>query len=237
MLCYHIQMIQYPKYDSTQLLYTVETKYEFWINKEDMIPAKYSVSAKLLRNGDTLLQYNCYTLSKYHFNDPENLAPLKLSAIPSYCTLKDYVPAKIVALLKDTIAPAFNLTSLQSKPVSLSDYKGELVLLDFFYKECYPCLKAIPVLESLHEKYQSKGLNVIGIDPLDDESGGIQHFVTKAGITYPVLLDKKEVNKAYHISSYPTLYLIDKKGNIIYNANGFNEDLEKELEKKIKENL
>ena len=238
-ICYHIQMIQYPKYDSTEILHNVETKYEFWINKKDMIPIKYSVSQKILQYGDTLIQYDGYTLRKYHFNDPKNLLPLKLSAIPSYCKLKDYVPSKIkeIELLKDTIAPAFTLTSLQSKSVSLSDYKGQLILLDFFFKDCYPCMKAIPILQSLHEKYKSKGLNVIGIDPLDDESSGINHFVTKAGITYPVLLDKKDVNKAYHISSYPTLYLIDKKGNVIYNDNGFSEDLEKELEKKIKDNL
>jgi peroxiredoxin len=236
--CYHVQMIDFPLSDTSKILYTIEKKYDYWIHCEDMIPIKYSESLKLLQFGDTLLQYKCYTLKEYHLNDPKNLIPLQLSYIPAYCNIRDYVKPKTIELLsKDTIAPAFTLTSLQSNPISLSGFKGQLVLIDFFYKACYPCMQAIPVLESFHEKYKAKGLNVIGIDPLDKEVDELKHFASITGISYPVLLDQKEVNQFYHVNSYPTIYLIGKKGNILFAQSGFDKSVEHELEEIIRNNL
>lgn len=238
--CYHVQVKEYPTFDSTQVLYDVENKYEYWINCEDMIPIKYSISSKILQLRDTLIEYASFALKEYNLNDPRNLVPLQLSAIPSYCNIRDYVERKKIDLLsEDTIAPEFTLKSIQAKSVSLRDYKGHLIVLDFFYKECYPCLKALPVLQSLHEKYHDKGLEIIGIDPIpiDMENGAIQHFISKAGITYTILLDDKNVYKDYHVSSYPTLYLIDKKGKIIFATSGFDESMDGKLEYLIKSSL
>ncbi|HEY5462399.1 MAG TPA: TlpA disulfide reductase family protein [Hanamia sp.] len=235
--CYHVQMTVYPKYDSTQKSYTVADKYDYWINTQDMIPVKYSESSKGIEYGDTSIGFSSYTLKKYDFNNAQNLIPLQLSAIPAYCNLQDYVAPKIAELLKDTSAPGWTLKTPDSKNISLSDFKGHLVLIDFFYKDCPPCLKAIPLLQSLHEKYKRKGLNVIGIDSIDDENSRIKHFISNAGITYQVLLDKENVNKDYHVSGYPTLYLIDKKGNIMYAESGFNGSVASKLEELIKSNL
>lgn len=235
--CYHVQMTEYPKYDSTQKSYTIEDKYDYWINTKDMIPVKYSESSKGIAYGDTSRGFSSYTLKKYDFNNAQNLKPLQLSAIPAYCNIQDYVAPKMAELLKDTIAPGWTLKTLDSKSISLSDFKGQLVVIDFFYKDCPPCRKAIPILQSLHEKYKSKGLNVMGIDPIDEENSTLKRFISKAGITYQVLLDKNDVNKDYHVSSYPTLYLIDKKGNVIYAESGFNESATNELEELIKNNL
>lgn len=236
--CLHVRMVEYPTYDSVDVLHSMEVKYDYWINSENMVPVKYSITTKYLRFNDTLTEFMCYTLKKYDLNNSKNLLPLQLSAIPSYCNVQDYVePIKIHRLRNDTIAPGFTLTSLQLKKVSLSDFKGQLILLDFFYKECYPCIKALPVLQSLHQKYHSKGLEVVGIDPVDKEMDEIKHFISQAGITYSILFDEKDVNKDYHITGYPTVYLIDKKGRIIYTYSGFSEALEGQLEEIIKRNL
>jgi len=170
-------------------------------------------------------------------NDPGNLLQLQLSAIPAYCNMQDYTAPKIAELLKDTVAPGWTLKTPDSTNISLSEFKGQLVVIDFFYKDCPPCLKAIPILQSLHEKYKSEGLNVIGIDPIDKENSVLKRFISKAGITYQVLLDKKNVNQAYHVSGYPTLYLIDKKGNVIYAESGFAGSVASKLEELIKSNL
>lgn len=235
--CYHIQMAEYPMHDSTQKSYTIENKYDYWINTKDMIPVKYSESSKGIEYGDTSRCFSSYTLKKYDLNNAHNLMPLQLSAIPAYCNLQDYVAPKIAELLKDTSAPGWTLKTLDSKNISLSDFKGQLVIIDFFYKDCPPCRKAIPILQSLHEKYKSMGLNVIGIDPIDEENSTLKSFISKAGITYQVLLDKNNVNIDYHVSGYPTLYLIDKKGNVMYAESGFNGSFASKLEELIKSNL
>jgi thiol-disulfide isomerase/thioredoxin len=235
--CFHVQMIEYPKYDSTQKSYTIENKYDYWINAQDMIPVKYSASTKSIDYGDTSRGFASYTLKTYDLNKAQNLVPLQVSAIPAYCNMQDYVAPKIAELLTDTIAPGWTLKTLDSKNISLSDFKGKLVLIDFFYKDCPPCRRAIPILQKLHEKYKSNGLNVIGIDPFDEESNVVKHFISEAGITYPVVLDKKNVNKDYHVSIYPTLYVIDKKGNVIYADYGFDNSFEKKLNALIKSNL
>jgi len=235
--CYHVQMTQYPEYDSTQKFYTIENKYDYWINAKDMIPVKYTESSKGVDYGDTSSAFVSYTLKRYDLNNAQNLMHLQLSAIPAYYNVQDYVSPKIAELLKDTSAPGWTLKTMGSKNISLSDFKGQMVMLDFFYKDCPPCRKAIPLLQGLHEKYKSKGLNVMGIDPIDEEDSTLKSFISKAGITYPVLLDQNNVNKDYHVSGYPTLYLIDKKGHVIYAESGFDESAASKLEQLIKSNL
>jgi peroxiredoxin len=152
--------------------------------------------------------------------------------------MKDYVAETAIPLLRDdTIAPSFTLTSLDSKSVSLSDFKGQLVLLDFFYKDCYPCVKALPGLRALDEKYKSKGLKVVGIDPVDEKSDDIKHLISISGISYQILMDKKDVAKQYHVYSYPTTYLIDKNGTVIYSESGYADSSKNKLEQAIKSNL
>lgn len=236
--CYHVQMIKYPDYDSTQTVNTIQSTYDFWINCDDMIPVKYSITSKLLQFTDTLSEYRSYSLEKYHLNDPQNLIPLQLSAIPAYCNIKDYVERKTTPLLKKgTSAPEFAITSLQSEPFSLSKYKGQLVLIDFFFKSCYPCMQAISRLESFLHKYKKKGLTIIGIDAVDKDKEALKHFVSISGINYPIFIDEENVSQDYQVTSCPTLYLINKEGKIIFVENGFDESSGSELEKIIKDNL
>lgn len=241
MLCFHIQMIESPNYDSTEILHVLQTVYDYWINSIDMIPIKYSVSDKVLNSGDTLNEYFSFSLMKYSLNNQgnRNLMPLQLSSIPTYCKIEDYVETNKIELLSTNAdAPEWALTSLENKNVSLKDYEGKIILIDFFYKSCYSCMKALPILQSLNNKFKSKGLTIIGIDPIDDENDGIKPFISKNGITYKILLDiKKNVAKHYNVSSYPTIYLLNKQGKIIYANSGFDVTLEGELEDLIKSNL
>jgi thiol-disulfide isomerase/thioredoxin len=237
--CYHIRKIIIPENDSTEMMKTLRTEINYWINKQDYIPIQYTIAIDLVMNNDTMYQFEKNVLTKYELNNLKSETQLELSSIPSYINLKDYKPYKSPELLpKDTIAPNWSLISLKDKTINLSDYKGELVLVDFFYKSCYPCMLALPALQNLHEKYNNKGLKVIGIDPYDTkEKDDIDNFLAKRGVTYTVLLGGKDVAKEYHVSGYPTMYLIDKNGKIILSQVGYGEGVEEELEKIIKENL
>lgn len=239
MNCFHIQEIEFPKFDSSDIDHALKKKTDYWINTVDMVPVKYSIQSTILQYGDTLSEYESQTLKKYDLNNAKNLEALQLSAIPSYCKISDYTEAKMLKLLeKNTSAPDWNLATIAGKKISLSGYKGKLVLIDFFYKNCYSCMKAIPALDSLYAKYKSDGLQVIGIDPEDSLNKATKHFISVAGFNYPVALDeKKQAAKIYHVSAYPTTYLIGKNGKIIYASVGFDESMKGELEGIIKNNL
>jgi len=130
-----------------------------------------------------------------------------------------------------TAAPDFTLQDLSGKNLRLSDYKGKVVLLDFWATWCPPCRATIPGIERLHKAYLDKGLTVLAISV--DEGGwdSVQSFLTEYGITYPVLKGTEDVATKYMVRSIPTLILVDKNGNLHKQFMGFgNEDaLEQEI--------
>jgi len=114
-----------------------------------------------------------------------------------------------------TIAPDFTLQDISGKEVSLSDFKGKVIILNFWATWCPPCRKEIPVFIELYKKYKDEGLVIIGIS-LDREGEKVLiPFVKKFGINYPVLIGTKKVVDAYGgIRGIPTTFIIDKKGKI-----------------------
>jgi peroxiredoxin len=237
--CYHIKMNIIPEKDSTEMMKTIRAENNYWISKQDYIPIQYSIAYDLVMNNDTMFQFEKNVLTKYEINNLKDEEQLELSSIPSYIDLKDYKPYESPELLpKGTTAPNWSLLSLKDETIKLIDYNGKIVLIDFFYKSCYPCMLALPALQDLHERYKDKGLEIIGIDPYDTkEKDDIDNFLSKRGVTYTVLLGGKDVAKEYHVSGYPTMYLINKDGKILFTQEGYGEGTEKELEEIIKQNL
>jgi|SRR5688500_15955449 len=237
-LCYHIQVNKIPEIDTTEPMQILRIEYHYWISKEDFIPIQYSKAIDVVMNNDTMYQFDQQVLNKYEINNLKDEFILTLNSIPDYYKITDYVPHKSPdPLPNDTIAPAWELFSLTDEKVSLADLKGQLVLVDFFYKGCYPCMQALPALQALNEKYKDNGLRVIGIDPYDKKEDDIAAFLAKRGVTYTVLLEGKDVAKDYNVSAYPTIYLIDKAGKIIYNSIGYGKGSEEALDGIIRKNL
>lgn len=236
--CYHIQLNEVPQNDPEDMMKTLRQEYHYWIKKSDLMVVQYTIAYELVMNNDTMYQFEKNVLKKYEINHIKNDKLFSLSAIPSYYTFKDYTPYKSPDLLKlDTIAPDWELWSLTDEKVRLKDLQGQLVLVDFFYKSCYPCMLALPSLQALHEKYQSQGLRIVGIDPYDTKEDNIATFLAKRGVTYTVLLGGKEVAKEYRVSGYPTLYLIDRTGKVVFVQVGFGKNTEHELEEIIQKHL
>lgn len=237
--CNHVKMNVIQEDDSTENWRNIRVEYNFWIDKQEDIPIQYSIAYDVVMNNDTLYQFEKNVLTKYEFNNLKEVQQLTMESVPSYINLIDYSPYKSPELLpKETIAPNWSLVSLNDDTITLSGLKGKLVLIDFFYKSCFPCMLALPALQNLHEKYYNKGLRIIGIDPYDTkEEDEIDIFLSKRGITYTVLLGGKEAAKEYHVSGYPTVYLIGKEGKILAIQVGYGDDAEKELEAIIKQNL
>lgn len=236
--CYHIQVNKTPVNDSTEAIKTLRIEYHYWITKADFIPVQYSTANDEVMDKDTMNEYEKVVLNRYGINNLKDENILTLNSIPDYYTIKDFVPYKEPDLLaKGTIAPNWELLSLTGEKINLKNMKGQLVLVDFFYKSCYPCMLALPSLQALHEKYKDKGLTIIGIDPYDKKKDDIASFLSKRGVNYKVLLGGEDVANDYHVSGYPTLYLIDKNGKVIFTQVGYTKDIENTLDEIIKKNL
>lgn len=237
-ICYHVNVNVLYNPEISESYRNIETNYNYWIKKSDYTPIQYSIVYTMVIQNDTTYQYEKNILTKYELNNLKEGNLFSLKSIPDYYRFKDYTPTKAIPLLQNaSTAPNFELLSLDDKKINLMDLKGKLVLIDFFTKSCYPCMLALPGLQALHKKYKSKGLNVIGINIYDKKEDGIIPFLSKRGITYPVLLGGKEVGENYSISVIPTIYLIDKTGKIIFSFDGYEKKKEQELEDIIKLNL
>lgn len=117
-----------------------------------------------------------------------------------------------------TEAPDFTLKNLDGEEVSLSDYRGKKVMLNFWATWCAPCEAEMPEMQKYYEKNKDQNIEILAVnmDPLNDVAG----FVERYGLTFPVLLDpivknKVEVNELYKTVVIPTSYIIDEKGKIV----------------------
>ena len=111
-------------------------------------------------------------------------------------------------------APDFTLPDLNEEPVALSDWRGQIVLLNFWTSWCAPCRAEMPLLQALYEAYGDDGLVVLAIN-LGEEPERVAAFVADLGLSFPVLLDEKaSVGTLYRVRAAPTTYFIDRDGLI-----------------------
>jgi len=132
-------------------------------------------------------------------------------------------------------APNLELTTVKGELLKLADYKGKVVLLNFFGSWCGPCRKEAPELVKLQRKMQSEGLQIIGLavsSPLKD----VEEFIAKYEINYPVALyGEKELKSYGGVRAVPTTFFVDKNGEMAGGVEGLVPA--KTLEEKIRELL
>ena len=111
-------------------------------------------------------------------------------------------------------APDFTLKDLDGNTVSLSDFRGKVVFLNFWATWCPPCRAEMPDIEALHRQYRDQGVVVLGVD-LREGEGTVRTYVEGGGYTWTFLLDKTgQVGTQYRVSAIPTSYFIDSEGII-----------------------
>ena len=130
-------------------------------------------------------------------------------------------------LAKPYAAPEFEgvIRWLNSKPLTMSALKGKVVLIDFWTYSCINCIRTLPYLNKWHDKYNDKGLVVIGVHAPEFEfeksEENVKAAIAKYGIHYPVALDNHmSVWTAYANRYWPAHYLIDQQGNVVYSHFG-----------------
>lgn len=123
--------------------------------------------------------------------------------------------------MESKIAPEFQLTDLNGNHLKLSDYKGKVVLINFWATWCLPCRVEIPILKSLHSELANQGLEIWGIT--QESIGTVEPFVKEKDINYRILLDTDgQVSNLYQIVGYPTIVMVNQDGRIESFTTGLN---------------
>jgi cytochrome c biogenesis protein CcmG, thiol:disulfide interchange protein DsbE len=113
-----------------------------------------------------------------------------------------------------TPAPGFSLPTLTGENLELANYRGKVVLLDFWATWCDPCREEIPHLVQLQDKYRDQGLRVIGVS-MDDEPEPVRDFYQRFKMNYPVVMGNAKTGELYGgILGLPIAFLIGREGRI-----------------------
>lgn len=154
---------------------------------------------------------------------------------------------QLVSPLKGKPAPTFTLEDLNGKKVSLANYKGKALLINFWATWCGPCKIETPWLVELRNKYAPQGFEVLGIDSEGDDAkpgseawsndkAAIMKFVSQEKMPYPILLDGDSLDKPYGgLDDLPTSFFVDRKGVVVATQVGINSasDLEDNIKKSL----
>jgi len=147
---------------------------------------------------------------------------LLLSITPAISAQRD-VHASLIELANRKPAPAFRLTAETGKATQLSDYRGKVVLLNFWATDCGGCVLEIPSIINIEAAYKNRGFTVVGIsmdipyENLKDAHeawGKVRPFIAKSKINYPILMGHQSLFKKFGLTELPDTLLVDKTGRI-----------------------
>ena len=159
-------------------------------------------------------------LSWYYSTYTDEYKPAKLKEIPQL------IPVGSIAL--DWTLPFYN----KNENVSLSRLKGKVILLDFWFKNCGPCIESVPHLNAINEKFKNKKFEILSINTWDSKKD-ISWFCNKHQVTYKVLMNGKELSEKYGVNLFPTIILIDKEGKVLYSGGFDKSKIETLIEKAL----
>ena len=118
-------------------------------------------------------------------------------------------------------APDFALKSSTGENLRLSEYRGDVVMINFWATWCGPCRQEMPLLDELYSRYQRVGFNLLGVN-IDDDSGRAMDMIRELGVSFPVLFDdQKQVSRMYDVDAMPVTVLVDREGNVRFVHQGY----------------
>ncbi len=129
------------------------------------------------------------------------------------------IPSEEATLRRGDPAPAFTAVSLEDgAPVSLTDYRGEILLVNLWATWCHPCKEETPYLQSLFERYRDRGLRILGVSvDLPADSAAVVEFVHEFGVEYDIALDPEAVSREVFLArGLPTSVVIDRDGAVAF---------------------
>ena len=118
-------------------------------------------------------------------------------------------------------APDFALKSSTGKNLRLSEYRGDVVMINFWATWCGPCRQEMPLLDELYTRYERVGFNLLGVN-IDDDSSRAMQMIEELGVNFPVLFDaSKQVSRLYEVEAMPVTVLVDREGTVRHVHHGY----------------
>ena len=118
-------------------------------------------------------------------------------------------------------APDFALKSSTGENLRLSEFRGDVVMINFWATWCGPCRQEMPLLDELYQRYERVGFSLLGVN-IDDDSRKAMTMVSDLGVNFPVLFDNtKEVSKLYQVDAMPVTVIVDRDGNVRHVHQGY----------------
>lgn len=136
-----------------------------------------------------------------------------------------------------SLAPGFTLKSNTGKNLKLGEFRGQVVMINFWATWCGPCREEMPFLNRIHQRYEKAGFVLLGVN-VDEKPEAAHAMIQKLGINFPVLLDTgKRVSRLYDVNAMPSTLLIDRDGRVRYVHRGYRSGYEVHYENQIREML
>jgi len=132
----------------------------------------------------------------------------------------------VMAGMTNGSAPDFTLKSASGENLKLSEYRGEVVLINFWASWCGPCRQEMPLLDELHQRYKSLGFTVLGVN-VEEDSSQARKLLQDLPVSFPVLFDdQSRVSRQYDVVAMPSTVLVDRNGQLRYLHQGYKPGLE-----------
>jgi peroxiredoxin len=164
----------------------------------------------------------------------------------SFTSIIKFLPVAIVASLlvvsepadaapgPGQLAPNFKVLSTSGQTISLDNYRGRVLILDFFATWCQPCRQSIPHLVDMNRKYGKQGLQILGLSVDEEGERVIKAFTDEFKVNYPLAMAGDLTTADFGVRSVPVMYLVDKKGKVVEVYRGYSNEMARSLEQTIK---
>ena len=153
--------------------------------------------------------FNTKQTLRFIFSITFSLMVTSVAASPAFESMKVTVPEQSLP------APEFSLLTLDEQPIKLSDYKGKIVVLNFWATYCIPCRIEMPSLEKLSQKYKNDDISVVAISLDEGKEKAINMLVNKMNLTFPIAMEGQASGDDYQVSVLPVTYIIGKDGLLL----------------------
>jgi peroxiredoxin len=138
--------------------------------------------------------------------------------------------------LEDTV-PDFTLKSMSGENLRLEEYRGKVVLINFWASWCGPCRQEMPILQKIHDRYEPLGFTVLGVN-VDEKQEKARKIVERLDVDFPLLLDTDQlVSEAYDVNAMPYSVLVGRDGKINYIHRGYKPGDENQYVNRLKKLL
>jgi len=131
-------------------------------------------------------------------------------------------------------SPNFKVISTSGQTITQENYRGHVLILDFFATWCQPCRLSIPHLVEMNRKYGKQGLHILGLSVDEDGERVVTTFAEEFRVNYPLAIAGDSTTGDFGVRSVPIMYVIDKKGNIAEVYRGNSNEMARSLEFSIK---